>query len=136
MDYDDSKSVNKIAKILQKNYSCENGYVLNFQRTDNFSSFDLIDYKSQMVVEVKQRQIYSYTYPSTMIGYNKIIKARDYLKKGFIVFFVFDFLDGVFFYQFGEDESDLSIDLGGRTDRGVSEIKNYAYIDISKLQPL
>lgn len=133
-DFNDSKSVDRVHKLLEENFTID-GCNIKLERTDEFCEFDGEDKITKVVDEVKRRNNKKNAYPTTMVGYNKVIKAREYLKRGYVVLFCFEFTDGVYYYQL-EDENDLSVALGGRTDRGKNEIKSYAYIDVNKLIPM
>ena len=132
MQYDDSISVNKVLTLLETSFLTDDGSRIRLSTTNFKDEFDLIDVKSKVVVEVKSRTNKKMTYPTTIVGYNKILKGLDYIDKGYIVLFVFEFIDGIFYYPL-ETNHNLEIRLGGRTDRGRREIKDYAYIPINKL---
>ena len=82
--------------------------------------------------EVKSRNCFSHTYPTTMIGTNKLNFARGSRRK---VFFIFCFKDGIFCYEFNKDHIFPSKE-GGRNDRGEPEYRNYSYILMEYLKKL
>lgn len=125
-DNDDSQSVNKIKKIFDSIHN------IDLQKTaDKFHPFDLKDSQNKFVVEVKKRNNTHDKYPTTMIGYNKYIKARQYITRGYNVYFVFDYTDGIYYYKY--DNEIYTPKDGGRRDRGINEIKKYIWININKL---
>jgi len=122
----DSESVLKVKSLLDTKYSsC-------LKRTKDFSIFDLRDDDLKIMVEVKKRNNTKDRYPTTMVGENKFLKAKEYNEKGYIVLFCFEFTDGIYYYEYCHDK--LEVKLGGRKDRDRPEFKNYVYIDINKLK--
>jgi hypothetical protein len=127
-DANDENSVLEVKDIIDNKLNCK------LKRTREFSLFDLRDNKNKIIVEVKERKNIINKYPTTMIGENKFIKAKDYFDRGYKVLFVFKFTDGIYYYEYCDEK--LKIDIGGRCDRGRPEYKNYVYIDINKLKSL
>lgn len=85
-------------------------------------------------IELKSRRNKLKTYPTTMVGYNKIQEGMKLIEKGYEIYFCFQFTDGLYIYQLHENsDADYSTQQGGRWDRGKAEIKKYAYIDVDKL---
>ena len=82
--------------------------------------------------ELKTRRCNSFTYPDTMIGFNKIQFANqpENVDKEFI--FLFKFVDGLFKHHFDRSKA-YSIRKGGRFDRARPEVSMYAYIPIDEL---
>jgi len=80
--------------------------------------------------ELKTRRCNSFTYPDTMIGYNKILYAKKYPDKNYV--FLFKFCDGLFKHHFNPNK-EYTVRKGGRYDRARPEISNYAYIPITEL---
>jgi hypothetical protein len=97
-------------------------------KTDAYHPMDF--YFDDTYFEVKSRNNNYNTYPTTMIGYNKI----EWIKKQNIndAYFIFVFTDGDYFYKYNPDEK-LECSIGGRCDRGKREYKKYYYIPIDKL---
>jgi len=124
-DANDENSVLEVKDIIDKKYDCK------LKKTKDFHLFDLKDKDNKIIVEVKERKNTYNKYPTTMIGENKFIKAKDYYDKGYKVLFVFKFTDGIYYYEFCDEK--LKIDIGGRCDRGRPEYKKYVYISIDKL---
>ena len=125
----DTDSVNLIKQKADKLFNTE------LNRTSNrFDEFDLIDDKNKYVIEVKKRGNNYSKYPTTMIGYNKYIKSRDYFKNGYKVMYFFIFTDGIYYFDYLGQE--FIPKKGGRYDRGYNEIKNYIYINIKDLKKI
>ena len=122
---DDSSSVSKVKEILDAKYSTD------FKRTKDFSIFDLRDEKIKMFAEVKKRNNTKDKYPTTMVGENKFLKAKEYYDKGYTILFCFEFTDGLYYYKYCDEK--LEVKIGGRRDRDRPEFKNYVYIDVKKL---
>jgi len=100
----------------------DKNHVMDFR--DNYGTY----------YEVKSRNNNYRTYPTTMVGYNKIQFANKLEKP---VYFIFNFLDGVYYYEYSIDKLDeLEIKRGGRCDRGKSEYKTYCFIPIDKLKKI
>lgn len=94
--------------------------------TNKYSCFDF--FNSNTICELKSRRINHYTYPTTMVGYNKLEKMKD--DKEYIFFFLFT--NGLYMWKYDKDQ--YKIQLGGRSDRGRKEIKKYAYVPVKHLQ--
>jgi len=109
-------------------------YSTDFKRTKEFSVFDLRDEITKKFAEVKKRNNTKDKYPTTMVGENKFLKAKEYYDKGYDVLFCFEFTDGMYYYQYCDEK--LEVKLGGRRDRNRPEFKNYVYIPITKLKRL
>jgi hypothetical protein len=125
---DDSESVSKVKDILDTKYSTD------FKRTKEFSVFDLRDDNTKIMAEVKKRNNTKDKYPTTMVGENKFLKAKEYYERGYEVLFCFEFTDGIYYYEYCKEK--LETKLGGRRDRDRPEFKNYVYIPVSKLKRL
>ena len=96
--------------------------------------FDLRDDKTKIMAEVKKRNNTKDKYPTTMVGENKFLKAKEYYDKGYDVLFCFEFTDGIYYYEYCDEK--LEVKLGGRRDRDRPEFKNYVYIPVNKLKRL
>jgi hypothetical protein len=94
---------------------------------------NIFDYKGDnKYIELKSRNNSYNKYPTTMIGYNKIKKALEVDEE---VYFVFNFTDAIYYYQFDRDK-ELEIKQAGRNDRGRPEIKDYYFIPIEILKEI
>ena len=125
---DDSESVSKVKDLL------DTKYLTDFKRTKEFSVFDLRDETLKIFAEVKKRNNTKDKYPTTMVGENKFLKAKEYYDKGYDILFCFEFTDGIYYYEFCDEK--LEMKLGGRRDRDRPEFKNYIYIPVTKLKRL
>jgi hypothetical protein len=123
---DDTSSVSKVKELLDTKYSTD------FKRTKDFSIFDLKDEITKTFAEVKKRNNTKDKYPTTMVGQNKFLKAKEYYDKGYNILFCFEFTDGLYYYEYCDEK--LETKLGGRRDRDRPEFKNYVYIDVKKLK--
>lgn len=98
---------------------------------------DTFDYEGEKcVIELKSRRNTKNKYPTTMVGYNKLIKAKNINK---LAIFCFQFTDGLYYYIYDSNDYEngiIDIKIGGRCDRGSAEFKEYAFIDVSALKPL
>ena len=105
------------------------------EKTNN--KFCLFDYIGEnYYIELKSRRNTHNKYHDTMVGYNKIHFAMNTNK---IIIFCFAFTDGLYYYQFENNDvmqHKLRFDYGGRNDRGVKEYKDYCYIPIELLVKL
>lgn len=127
----DKKSVNRVRNLIQSNLQTVEGCEISLSRTSEFCEFDLIDRENKVLVEVKSRSTARLQYSTTMVGANKIEKGKKYVEAGWLVLFAFEFTDGIFYHSYEGEE--LEIRLGGRTDRGRQEIKDYAFLDAKSL---
>jgi hypothetical protein len=87
------------------------------------------------MVELKSRNDKKDKYETTMVGLNKIKYALKKPNKA--SYFVFEFTDGLYYWELNKDELDtFEIRLGGTMKRGEIEEKDYVYIPIEKLVKL
>jgi hypothetical protein len=94
------------------------------------SRFNKFDFEGDTAFfEVKTRRNDYNKYPSTMIGYNKILACKKCEKD---VYFIFQYLDGNYYYKYDSGKS-FEIKKGGRFDRGKIECNYYCFIPIEKL---
>jgi hypothetical protein len=107
-------------------------FKIELTKTKPNYEFDYINKEKKMLFELKSRRVSKDQYPSTMVGHNKIIEGQKQIKLGYRVYFIFSFTDWVCSYEL-KTNSILKIKDGGRSDRGVSEIRKYAYIYIDQL---
>ena len=100
-------------------------------KLEKLSVFDPMDFKDNKgnFFEIKSRRCNHDKYPTTMIGINKINEAKDHPDNNY--FFVFVFLDGVYYYQY---DGMYMVQAGGRNDRCKNEYKPYAFIPVSMLK--
>jgi hypothetical protein len=121
----DFESVKLIQEIYNKKHS------INLITTSKFFEFDLIDEKNKYLIEVKQRNNLSTQYKTAIIGYNKILKAKQYLDDNYNIEFIMIYTDGIFSYKYTGEE--LKIENGGIKSKFTNLYKKYAYLEISKM---
>jgi hypothetical protein len=94
--------------------------------TFKYASFDFES--EDVVIELKSRRCAKDTYPTSMIGCNKIQKMECEKRMCFIVF---NHTDGVYFWKYDSKEALKAIEYrkAGRTDRGFDERKLHCFID-------
>ena len=109
-------------------------------KLDYYNPFDFYNETERVYIELKSRRCQINTYESTMVGMNKINKAKILTRKNNNVYFCFyftktDFSEcDLYFWKFNLlDFVQCECKTGGRVDRGKSEIKKYCYIPISLL---
>jgi hypothetical protein len=95
--------------------------------------YDVMDYYNDTCyVELKCRKCLKNTYTTTMVGMNKIEFALKDPTKDY--YFFFNFIDGLYYWKSDfEKITTFEQSLGGRSDRGKPEIRNYLYIPITEL---
>lgn len=64
---------------------------------DKYATFDFQN--DCCFVELKGRTCYSYTYPTAIIGYNKIKEGMKRIKNGKQVFFLWSYRDGLYMWE-------------------------------------
>ena len=105
----------------------------SIQKTKSkYSSFDFEGDKIK--IELKSRRNASDLYPTTMIGYRKILAANN---SDIHYYYVFKYTDKILYCQYNEaDFKNFEVKRGGRSDRTRIETDNYIYIPISYLSEL
>jgi hypothetical protein len=64
------------------------------------NKYAIFDFENDTIsVELKGRTCYSYAYPTTIVGYNKIKEGIKRVKNGKQVFFLFSFKDGLYMWE-------------------------------------
>lgn len=97
---------------------------------NKYAIFDFFSNKS--LVELKSRNNNYNDYPSTMIGASKVQYG---LKSKKLVYFVFEFLDGLYYWKLNEKElAEFETKKGGTLKRGKPEFNQYVFIPINKLK--
>ena len=122
---DDSVSVEEVKKIYNKEYNCD------LKTTGKYDYFDIIDISNKIVIEVKHRNCSSTSYPTSIIPENKFIQAKSYKEKGYKVYFVVKFIDGIFEYEYSIEDKHSIHDI--RNHQGG---RQYVFIDIKKFKKL
>lgn len=107
--------------------SIDSFFNIKTEKSKKYSVYDYRDRLSKVIVELKSRRCKRGTYTDTMIGYNKIKEFNKLLRQGYKVVLCFNFTDGLYYYDYTEENKDW-IRKGGRVDRGRKEIKKYYFI--------
>lgn len=76
-------------------------------------------------IELKTRNCYSYAFKDTCIGEIKINRAKELEKLGKNIYFVFEFLDGTFFWKF---------DINCNLRKGLILNKRHCFIEKNLLE--
>lgn len=115
-----------LPKIYNKNFK--------FYSTDIYATFDFMSEDENMILELKSRRCKSNTYPTTIVGLNKVLKGKQLQRDNDkVVKFLFNFTDGLYEW----DNQEYTIQPGGRTDlAGNKGWKDYAHINIRDLKLL
>jgi hypothetical protein len=97
--------------------------------TQGWRTLDMMDTANKIAVEIKTRRNRSDRYNETMVGENKYKKARKLMLKGWKVFLIIKFTDGIYFYRFPTKlENDVRIEDGVDWRRGFEDRKKHLYI--------
>ena len=100
-----------------------------FEKNQGWSILDYTNIEEKIIIELKGRRCKKYSYDTTIIGYNKYLKARQLMLKGYKVFFFFSFSDKLCFYEVPIILPDLiKINDAGTKRRGRIEIKKHLFI--------
>jgi len=92
---------------------------------DPYSVFDYSNNNTQ--IELKNRRVHFNTYPSLMIGNNKLMKAHIDLKNNKITsIFLWNLLDGLYEWEFNEAQYYLA--MGGTFRGGRNEPRICGFI--------
>lgn len=104
--------------------------------TDKYSILDYYDDNKKICGELKSRRVNKHKYPTTMIGYNKVLKGREMMLKGYDVYFLWCFTNKLCYYKLDNDfkEEWVIRDDISRTDRGRDERSDVAYIPTTELK--
>ena len=95
---------------------------------NQLSRWSPFDYSNDhCFVELKSRNCMLSTYPTTMVGMNKIKECTG----AFDYYFFFKFTDGLFYWKYSPNKH--IVRTGGRCDRGRDEIRDYLYIPVNDL---
>ena len=103
-------------------------------KLSRYNKFDFTNSEKSIYIELKTRRCSCYQYATTMISYSKMEKGIEYLQKNKLVYFVFRYTDGVYYYQLTEDYKNYcAISKSGRADRGKLETNMYVFIPVDRL---
>jgi hypothetical protein len=101
-------------------------------KLSRFHKFDFMT-EDKVMIELKSRTFKHDRYPTTMVGLDKIKSLGPQQT----AIFIFNFTDGLYYYEYNQNSIlAFEIRLGGRTDRGCVEQKDYAYIPIVLLNKM
>jgi hypothetical protein len=101
-------------------------------KLSRFHKFDFIT-EDKVFIELKSRRFKHDRYPTTMVGLDKF----KYLAPHQTALFIFNFTDGIYYYEYNQNSIlAFEIRLGGRTNRGCVEQKEYVYIPITQLNKM
>ena len=101
LEYGESRET-VIHKALEQFFNCN---LTNTKETHGkFCSFDYEDLDKQIRIELKSRRVKKNTYPTSVIGFNKITTAKNY--DGLYIF-VFEYTDGLYFVEYNNDLGEL-----------------------------
>lgn len=123
-----SNAWSTIPKKLPRKYEMD--FALCRDRGGNWNE----RFKIEAFTEVKCRTISSTSFDTKIIGIEKWLKACDLFgKSGIPCYLIFEFTDGIFYFQFDPDYKPyIDITMGGRKDRNdwqdhepVVHIPNY-----------
>lgn len=108
---------------------------LSLKRTKPYSVFD---YECDTAyVELKSRRTPLNQFPTTIIGKNKLDKAKEVVSEGKKVYFVIDFPEALLCWEYCSEQADkIVVGKCGRRDRGRNEIKDYSFVPISYFQTI
>lgn len=109
---------------------------LNIDLRKTEGRYNLFDFIGEKIyVEVKSRKNNLKKFPTTIVGINKIIKAKELIKDNNKVIFVFNFLDSIDFWEYKGDEyiKDYSRRIISRNDRPGHKGSEYLEIPIGDL---
>ena len=135
---------------IDQNYGeeCEKKAIIHLQeyfkfpliKLDYYNPFDFYNEQQNLYIELKSRRCQINTYESTMVGMNKINKAKILTRKNnnLYIFFYFTKTDytecDLYYWKFNLLDFDkCECKTGGRIDRSKNEIKKYFYIPVSLL---
>ena len=87
-----------------------------------------------LVIELKSRRINHNRYDTLFFGKNKYDKGCQYQMEGLRVYYVFNCLDGIYYWEQNGDECFHK--SGGRFDRGRPEVQMLTNVPTKYLKPL
>ena len=92
-------------------------------------SYDFIDTKKKIVLEMKTRRVSVDQYDTTCINIKKYYTMLKFLERGYTCYFIFKFTDGVYYFPVVESLPD-SIEIREIRDtrRGCIELQKGLYI--------
>lgn len=119
----------EIKAVLEKYFK------IKLWHTDYYDLYDYVNKNKDIFFELKGRNNTYNKYPTTMIGYNKVLECIK--NKNNAYYFVFKFTDGIYYCKYSKKLlKKCDIRKGGRCDRGKAEYKKYVFIPIELLKKI
>ena len=83
-------------------------YGNDLERTNanKWAEKDFISIKNNVKIEMKSRTCYSYSFPTTMLGANKLREIFQNINMNYV--FIFVFLDGVYSWTYSNENYELA----------------------------
>lgn len=106
-------------------------------KLDKYNNFDF--YNDNYFIEVKSRRIKHDRYDTIYFDEIKLKKAKEIIKKGYEVFFIFNCSDGIWCWEFKDKkmyENEYFVAMGGRWDRGKEEVARLVNVKTEYLELL
>ena len=72
----------------------------SIKKLDEMNLFDFELEEQKILIELKSRRITHNKYTTALIGQNKVNLAVEKQKEGYEIFFVFNYVDGIYFVKF------------------------------------
>ena len=116
-----------------------NVYNLNLKRSeDKYAIFDFYDDKKKVAFELKSRRVKKNTYPTIMIGFNKISKGLNLIEDGWKVGLCFYFENCICTFKLTKDFNMdwVKHNYTTRWDRGRDEVSSVALIPNNNLKKI
>jgi hypothetical protein len=122
IDYNEALEVEiKLKSVIENQFNIKLNY------THRYHIFDYATETNEIYVELKNRKCNSNTYPSVLIGQNKIREAEKLKLENKTIYFVFKYLDCIKYWKFDKIE-DSWLGVGHRQDRGIYESSPAVFI--------
>tara|TARA_R110002096_G_scaffold322812_2_gene516884 strand:+ start:24 stop:461 length:438 start_codon:yes stop_codon:yes gene_type:complete len=112
----------------------EEFFKVNLEKTiGRYNLFDFIG--KNYYIEIKSRKNKLTQYPTTIVGINKINKAKQLVKEGNRILFIFNFTDSIDFWEYKDEDSikDYDTRFISRNDRPGHKGSDYLEIPINDL---
>ena len=120
------KSESNVFNILKRSFP-------DIKSTNSSCIVDYISNENKLIFELKTRNCYKNTYPTTIVGNNKLIYADKH--KEYTLILLFKFIDGLFYCKYDQD-LEFQIEpyvRNARTDY-IDKKKDYVFIPLSQLK--
>jgi len=134
----DRRFGNKAEKEFQQ--VMNNQFKLDLKTTDQYCFVDFVDENRKILFELKGRKNHKNTYPTTVIGLDKIERFQEYnSKRGgkYRLFLVFKFFDGFFYFQHRDDYKYKYHKFRRNKREGWNDKrKDYIFLPVGELKPI